>query len=168
MADRNAVILLSGGLDSTTLLAIAQEQGFTAHALSFRYGQRHTVELDAARADRSARQRRSPCHRRHRPPHVRRLGADQRRRDSQGSFAGGDGRRHPGHLCPGAEHGVPLVRHCIRGGAPGATTSSSASTPWTTAGIPTAGRSTSRRTSGWRTSRRAAASRDSDCGSTRR
>jgi 7-cyano-7-deazaguanine synthase len=50
MADRNAVVLLSGGLDSTTVLAIAQAEGFNVHALSFRYGQRHSVELDAARA----------------------------------------------------------------------------------------------------------------------
>jgi 7-cyano-7-deazaguanine synthase len=42
-------VLLSGGLDSTTCLAIAQEQGFEPVALSFRYGQRHTVELDCAR-----------------------------------------------------------------------------------------------------------------------
>jgi 7-cyano-7-deazaguanine synthase len=44
----NAVVLLSGGLDSTTTLAIAKAAGFTPHALSFRYGQRHGVELDAA------------------------------------------------------------------------------------------------------------------------
>lgn len=50
MADRNAVVLLSGGLDSTTVLAIAQAEGFNVHALSFSYGQRHSVELDAARA----------------------------------------------------------------------------------------------------------------------
>ena len=50
MAHRNAVVLLSGGLDSTTVLAIAQVEGFNVHALSFSYGQRHTVELDAARA----------------------------------------------------------------------------------------------------------------------
>ncbi|MDV7245314.1 MULTISPECIES: 7-cyano-7-deazaguanine synthase QueC [Rhodococcus] len=43
-----AVVLLSGGLDSTTVLAIAREQGFTPYALSFRYGQRHSVELEAA------------------------------------------------------------------------------------------------------------------------
>lgn len=43
-----AVVLLSGGLDSTTCLAIAQEQGYACHALSFRYGQRHSVELEAA------------------------------------------------------------------------------------------------------------------------
>jgi 7-cyano-7-deazaguanine synthase len=46
---RTAIVLLSGGLDSTTCLAIAQAEGFTPVALSFRYGQRHTVELDCAR-----------------------------------------------------------------------------------------------------------------------
>jgi 7-cyano-7-deazaguanine synthase len=45
-----AVVLLSGGLDSSTCLLIAREQGFEIHALSFDYGQRHRVELDAARA----------------------------------------------------------------------------------------------------------------------
>ncbi|MDF1808266.1 MAG: 7-cyano-7-deazaguanine synthase QueC [Phycisphaerales bacterium] len=43
----NAVILLSGGLDSTTVLAIAQEKGYRCHTLSFDYGQRHRNELDA-------------------------------------------------------------------------------------------------------------------------
>ncbi|MCV7075672.1 7-cyano-7-deazaguanine synthase QueC [Mycobacterium szulgai] len=47
--EKPAVILLSGGLDSTTLLAIAKHEGYTPYALSFRYGQRHAVELDAAR-----------------------------------------------------------------------------------------------------------------------
>lgn len=45
---KKAVCLLSGGLDSTTALAIAQEQGFDVHAMSFRYGQRHSVELSKA------------------------------------------------------------------------------------------------------------------------
>jgi 7-cyano-7-deazaguanine synthase len=44
-----AIVLLSGGLDSTTVLAIAQAQGFRPYTLSFRYGQRHSIELDAAR-----------------------------------------------------------------------------------------------------------------------
>lgn len=47
---RPAVVLLSGGLDSTTTLAIAIDQGYTPHALSFDYGQRHRTELMAARA----------------------------------------------------------------------------------------------------------------------
>lgn len=45
---KTAVVLLSGGLDSATVLALAREQGFACHALSFRYGQRHVVELEAA------------------------------------------------------------------------------------------------------------------------
>jgi 7-cyano-7-deazaguanine synthase len=46
---RPAIVLLSGGLDSATTLAIARETGHTCHALSFDYGQRHACELDAAR-----------------------------------------------------------------------------------------------------------------------
>jgi 7-cyano-7-deazaguanine synthase len=46
--DRPAIVLLSGGLDSTTVLAMAKDQGFTPYALSFRYGQRHSIELEAA------------------------------------------------------------------------------------------------------------------------
>ncbi|MCH6470679.1 7-cyano-7-deazaguanine synthase QueC [Sinomonas terrae] len=49
MSKPKAVILLSGGLDSTTVLAIARSQGYEPYALSFRYGQRHLVELDAAK-----------------------------------------------------------------------------------------------------------------------
>jgi 7-cyano-7-deazaguanine synthase len=45
-----AIVLFSGGLDSTTCLAIARSEGFTPIALSFRYGQRHTVELECASA----------------------------------------------------------------------------------------------------------------------
>ena len=44
-----AVVLLSGGLDSTTVLAIARSEGFDVHALTFNYGQRHSAEIDAAR-----------------------------------------------------------------------------------------------------------------------
>lgn len=47
--NNKAVVLLSGGLDSVTALAIAQEQGFQCYALSFCYGQRHTAELAAAK-----------------------------------------------------------------------------------------------------------------------
>lgn len=46
---RSAVILLSGGLDSATVLAVARQQGFRLLALSFRYGQRHAVEIDSAK-----------------------------------------------------------------------------------------------------------------------
>src|SRR5262245_34143652 len=46
---RRAVVLLSGGLDSATTAAIARSDGYEVYALSFDYGQRHRVELDAAR-----------------------------------------------------------------------------------------------------------------------
>ena len=46
---RSAVVLLSGGLDSATTLAIAKHEGFRLHALTFQYGQRHAIEIDAAR-----------------------------------------------------------------------------------------------------------------------
>ncbi|MBD3419485.1 MAG: 7-cyano-7-deazaguanine synthase QueC [Chitinivibrionales bacterium] len=48
MSPQPAIILLSGGLDSATCAAIAREQGFTLYAMSFRYGQRHSIELAAA------------------------------------------------------------------------------------------------------------------------
>lgn len=49
-AGTRAVLLLSGGLDSATVLAWATRAGYAVHALSFRYGQRHQLELDRARA----------------------------------------------------------------------------------------------------------------------
>jgi len=47
-APARAIVLVSGGLDSATVLAIAQSRGFDCYALSFDYGQRHRAELDAA------------------------------------------------------------------------------------------------------------------------
>jgi 7-cyano-7-deazaguanine synthase len=49
MAEKNAVILLSGGIDSATAAAIAKQQGFELHALSYHYGQRHERELESAK-----------------------------------------------------------------------------------------------------------------------
>jgi len=49
-SEKKAVVLLSGGLDSATVLAEAKAQGFSVHALTVLYGQRHAVERDAARA----------------------------------------------------------------------------------------------------------------------
>jgi 7-cyano-7-deazaguanine synthase len=48
MEKKRAVVLLSGGLDSTTALGVALADGFTAYAMSFRYGQRHSIELASA------------------------------------------------------------------------------------------------------------------------
>ena len=47
--EKKAVVLLSGGLDSTTTLAIAKKEGFDIYALSFDYGQRHRIELERAK-----------------------------------------------------------------------------------------------------------------------
>ena len=49
MSSQNAVVLLSGGLDSATTLAIARIEGYELYALSFSYGQRHVWELEAAK-----------------------------------------------------------------------------------------------------------------------
>jgi 7-cyano-7-deazaguanine synthase len=49
MSDSRAVVLLSGGLDSTTVLAIARAEGLECHCLTVDYGQRHRIELDSAR-----------------------------------------------------------------------------------------------------------------------
>ncbi len=49
MADKKVVVLLSGGLDSATTLAIARAEGFECYALTFRYGQRHQREIEAAK-----------------------------------------------------------------------------------------------------------------------
>jgi len=46
---KRAIVILSGGLDSTTCLAIAVKEGYVVHALSFDYGQRHRIELEAAK-----------------------------------------------------------------------------------------------------------------------
>lgn len=61
MSSPNAVVLLSGGLDSATILAVARSEGFACHCLSFDYGQRNRHELEAAK--RVARHARASSHR---------------------------------------------------------------------------------------------------------
>jgi 7-cyano-7-deazaguanine synthase len=50
MSDKKAIVLFSGGLDSTTILAMLASQGYECHLLSFDYGQNHLIELDRAKA----------------------------------------------------------------------------------------------------------------------
>jgi 7-cyano-7-deazaguanine synthase len=63
MGKQRAVLLLSGGLDSATTLALARKQGFDVYALTFRYGQRHAIEIE--RASEIARQLGAVAHRIH-------------------------------------------------------------------------------------------------------
>src|SRR5438046_841431 len=110
MAARPAVILLSGGLDSATTLAIAKAEGYEAHAMSFRYGQRHAVELEAARRVAAV----SGVAR-----HVevdlepRRVGAYCRDNGPASRQRGRPGRWHPEHIRPCQEHCLPLLRSCV-------------------------------------------------------
>ena len=154
-----AVVLLSGGLDSATVLAIARRDGFAPYALSFRYGQRHALELAAAGRVAQALGRREARRRDDRPRPLRRLGPHRRPRGPEGPSGGRDGPRHPDHLRPRAQHRIPLLRARVGGGARGRSTSSSASTRSTTAATPTAVPSTSPRSRRWRTSPPAPASR---------
>ncbi len=150
-AERPAVILLSGGLDSATTAAIARQQGFALYALSVDYGQRHRFELEAAR-----RVAQALGVRRHVETGVdlgllRRQRPDGRHRGAQGPRSPADGRRHPRHLRPRAEHRLVVAGAWPMPRWSGRPTSSSASTPSTTAAIPIAGRSTSPPSSGWPT-----------------
>ena len=141
---RKAVVLLSGGLDSTTVLAIAMREGYVPYALSFRYGQRHTVELDAA----ATGGRRAQGVARH-------VVADIDLRVFGGSALTADIAVPHHDSADDLDDGIPsptcrpATRSSCRSRWPGPrswapATSSSASTPWTTAATPTAGRSTSR------------------------
>ena len=143
----------SGGLDSATVLAIALDAG-----LRVPRAQLPLRPAPRGRARRGRRRSRRPMgvdrprRRRHRPAGVRRLGAHRRhRRCPRAATRRRDGRRHPGHLRPGPQHDLPVLRAGLGRGARGAPTSSSASTRSTTAATPTAGPSTSRPSRPWPT-----------------
>ena len=110
MTEKPAVVLLSGGLDSTTVLAIARSEGYVPYALSFRYGQRHSVELEAARrvAEVQGVARHVVA-----DIDLRVFGGsaltddiDVPHHDSADDLSDGD----PGHLCSGPQHGVLVLR----------------------------------------------------------
>ena len=105
-----AVVLLSGGVDSATTLAIAKEEGYEVFALSFRYGQRHEIEIDSAEQV------------------AKSLGVSEHRvieinlrgfggsaltdvdRSSEKSRRRRDGRRNSRYLRTGAKHNLPQLR----------------------------------------------------------
>ena len=85
-------------MDSAVVLALAREQGFAVHALSVRYGQRHTSELDAAdRVSQRARRGRAQDRQR-RPAQHRRLGADRRHRRAADDDGHAIGQARPGRI----------------------------------------------------------------------
>jgi hypothetical protein len=150
---KKAVCLLSGGLDSSTCLALARREGYACYALSFDYGQRHKFELEAAARSRGAFRRRAASGHENRPRRVRRVGADGRYRRAQGAFA------------EEMSHGIPITYVPARNTiflsfalawaeVLEAPTFSSASTRSITPAIPIAVRNTSRRTNAWPTWRR--------------
>ena len=83
MTEKRAVVLLSGGLDSTTAAALARREGWALYGLTVRYGQVHAQEIAAARRVAQALGFVAPRRARCRPARVRRLVARRRRRDSE-------------------------------------------------------------------------------------
>ena len=132
---KKAVVLYSGGLDSTTCMAIARARGSTPYAMSFAYGQRHAVELaEGQRVAPRARGRGAPGGR-HRSAPDRRQRPDLRYRGAQGRGHRRGRSRSP--TCrPATPSSSPSPWAGPRCSAP--STSSSASMPSTTRAIPTA------------------------------
>ena len=114
VSNQPAVILLSGGLDSATALAIAKHGGFEPYALSFRYGQRHAVELRPRRSGSQPHRRAAARRRRHRPAGVRRIGADRGHRR-----AAPRQRRRPRHAASRSPTCRPATRSSCRSHWPG-------------------------------------------------
>ena len=114
---KRAVVLLSGGLDSATTLAIARAEGFDAYALSFRYGQRHAQELVAAAQRCEVVRRERASHRGDRSAPLRRLRFDRRNRRPEESRGREMDERNPDHLRARAEHHFSLLRARLVGSA---------------------------------------------------
>ena len=158
--NKPAVVLLSGGLDSTTALAIARADGYRCYALSFDYGQRHDVELDAARRGRRRCRRRAPRRREDRPSRVRRVGPDAAVDVPKGRSVEEMGDGIPITYVPARNTIFLSFALAWAETLGGLATSSSASTRSTTAATRTAAPSTSPPSRRWRTWRRRPASRD--------
>jgi len=97
MDNRKAVVLLSGGLDSATVLALALRDGFSAYAMSFRYGQRHVIEVE--RAQQVAKQLGA----------VRHVTTDIDLRAFGGSALTGDFDVPKGRSAADMSHGIPIT-----------------------------------------------------------
>ena len=126
MVERRAVVLLSGGLDSTTSAAIARSQGFKLYALTFDYGQRHRIEIEKAAdvAKHLGVTRHIVV-----PVDLRRFGGSALTSEidvPKARVARGDRPRDSRHLRAGAQHDLPVVRARLGRGARSAAISSSA------------------------------------------
>ena len=112
---RKAVVLLSGGLDSCTAAAMAKAEGFDLYALTVAYGQRHAVELDAARRVAAAL---GVVRHVELQLDLSAFGGSAADRGRPGAEGPRDRRaRHPVHLRARAQHGVPVARAGLGGGA---------------------------------------------------
>ena len=109
-----AVCLLSGGLDSSTCLAVARREGYECYALSFDYGQRHRVELESA-----ARIAKLFDVKEHRVVKIdlRAFGGSALTDDIDVPKSGVDGERNPDHLRAGAQHDFSVVCDGVGRGA---------------------------------------------------
>ena len=149
---KKAVVLLSGGLDSTTVLAIALKQGYEPITLCFDYGQRHRVELEKSRV---LSRKMGALEHKEVTIDLRQFGGSALTDDidvPKGRSRRGNDRWNPHHLRPGAEHHFPVILPGGSRSGRGWRIFSSASPPSTTPATPTADPNTSRPSSRWRTS----------------
>ena len=111
---KRAVVLLSGGIDSTTTLAIAIAEGYETYALSFDYGQRHQIETKAAR--RVANSLGAKDHRIAKSTSASSAAPRSRTMSMcRSSVPKRDHRRHPDHIRPRTQHHLSRLRACLGG-----------------------------------------------------